>query len=44
MKDLGEVTVMKEWIKSLGETRILEATDLKELVTEIRPFEQKVLV
>ena len=33
MKELGEVTFMKEWVKALDKTRILAPTDLRYLVS-----------
>ena len=33
MKELGEVTFMKEWMKALDDTRILALTHLKNLVS-----------
>ena len=33
MKELGEVTFMKEWMKALDDTRILPLTHLKNLVS-----------
>ena len=33
MKDLGEITFTKEWMKTLDKTRILAATDLENLVS-----------
>ena len=33
MKEWGEVTFMKEWVKALDKTRILAPTDLKNLVS-----------
>ena len=33
MKEWGEVTFMKEWVKALDKTRILAPTDLRYLVS-----------
>ena len=33
MKERGDVTFMKEWVKALDDTRILAPADLKSLVS-----------
>ena len=33
MKEWGDVTFMKEWVKALDDTRILAPADLKNLVS-----------
>ena len=33
MKEWGDVTFMKEWVKALDKTRILAPADLKNLVS-----------
>ena len=33
MKEWGDVTFMKEWVKALDNTRILAPADLKNLVS-----------